>query len=453
MANNKNEFVMKHVNKIDELERSHVIARWQDIIHTSTTSKHFSDYENHVDLCTAFSLKSKPSATSFPFGYSCNNITLLNMLVDCNTTVEHNYKFKYSVYTILPDYIKDNDISMKELEKSTLKPIVFMGHADTVLSVEDWKKHGSEHAPGYHDDEKIYGPGALDMKGGLLLMFAVANIIGKIYPIKLIVTYDEETGHANNEVTDEIVGNIKGARFALNFETCDLKNNIIIRRAGRAAIKVTLTSNNDGHAGMASVQGMSIDKAISRIISSIETLNGDGTHKSNTDTPDSTDDKITLTIIHGGTHPNRLMQKVDLVMDARYFTKESNIVDSFVSMMDELNKELNESHISVSSNIVSNIPPMYNKKNLPLAEKFKKAVTTYLGKEKIGNAIWSYGASDSIFSAIANVPILDAMGVMGEYNHSPKEYALIDSFFLKGKCIVAFIADYVYNDVISIHQK
>ena len=54
---------------------------------------------------------------------------------------------------------------------------------------------------------------------------------------------------------------------------------------------------------------------------------------------------------------------------------------------------------------------------------------------------FSGGGSDSAFSVYAGVPTVDQMGVKGEWNHSDREYALVDSIVERAKVL----ADCVLN--------
>jgi glutamate carboxypeptidase len=56
-------------------------------------------------------------------------------------------------------------------------------------------------------------------------------------------------------------------------------------------------------------------------------------------------------------------------------------------------------------------------------------------------AVRSGGGSDSSNAVVAGVPTVCAMGVKGEGNHAPTEYALVDSLFERCKLLAACILD------------
>jgi glutamate carboxypeptidase len=49
------------------------------------------------------------------------------------------------------------------------------------------------------------------------------------------------------------------------------------------------------------------------------------------------------------------------------------------------------------------------------------------------------GASDSAYSVLAGVPTVCAMGVKGGRNHSPEEYAIVETLFERAKLLVACV--------------
>ena len=66
------------------------------------------------------------------------------------------------------------------------------------------------------------------------------------------------------------------------------------------------------------------------------------------------------------------------------------------------------------------------------------------GFGEMGN-VFLGGGSDAGFIQRAGTPVLCSMGVRGQFNHSDREYALVDSMFQRAKLLAAVIlrlADY-----------
>lgn len=79
-------------------------------------------------------------------------------------------------------------------------PILFGGHADTVFSEGSFPED-----PFRVEDGCCYGPGVVDMKGGIVAAFYVAKILRMLgydeHPIKFIFCGDEETGRMDEHFT------------------------------------------------------------------------------------------------------------------------------------------------------------------------------------------------------------------------------------------------------------
>ena len=110
------------------------------------------------------------------------------------------------------------------------KPILFSGHCDTVHMTGSFGGPDPTHV----EDGKIYGPGVLDMKGGLIIaLYAVKalNAIGyKEHPIKFIVVGEEESDHVGNDGDKILTEESKGALCCFNMETGKLQNAICTQK-------------------------------------------------------------------------------------------------------------------------------------------------------------------------------------------------------------------------------
>lgn len=49
------------------------------------------------------------------------------------------------------------------------------------------------------------------------------------------------------------------------------------------------------------------------------------------------------------------------------------------------------------------------------------------------------GGSDSAYTTAAGVPTICAMGVLGEFNHTAREYAIVDTMFMRAKLLIAVL--------------
>ena len=119
------------------------------------------------------------------------------------------------------------------------KPIVFGGHYDTVFPKGTFGDN-----PFRIEDGKAYGPGALDMKGGITISLyvikALEHIGWKENPIKIIYAGDEEIGHRGSKCGQLYLDESKGGLFGFNMETGLIDNALCIGRKGSLNANITV---------------------------------------------------------------------------------------------------------------------------------------------------------------------------------------------------------------------
>ena len=120
-------------------------------------------------------------------------------------------------------------------------PLAVSGHMDTVHPV------GSFGTPTvWRDDEKIYGPGTLDCKSGVVLGLFVLDVLDRCdyrkRPVKLLLQSDEEVGSrtSNKATINWICQQAKDAVAFLNLEN-NRDDNAGISRTGIARYEFTVT--------------------------------------------------------------------------------------------------------------------------------------------------------------------------------------------------------------------
>ena len=104
------------------------------------------------------------------------------------------------------------------------KPVVFAGHIDTVHPKGSFGKDD----PFYIEDGKAYGPGVLDMKGGIIIALYVVKALASLgydeRPIKFLFAGEEEGDHVDTDVDLLFTEECKGALCAFNMETGHITN-------------------------------------------------------------------------------------------------------------------------------------------------------------------------------------------------------------------------------------
>jgi len=109
--------------------------------------------------------------------------------------------------------------------------VVFSGHIDTVFPLGTFSKPIVR-----TDDKKIYGPGVMDCKGGVVASFMAMDALDKCgfsaRPVKLIVQTDEETGSktSNKQTLAFMLDAAKNAAAFLNTEGIQGNTAVLIRK-------------------------------------------------------------------------------------------------------------------------------------------------------------------------------------------------------------------------------
>ena len=287
--------------------------------------------------------------------------------------------------------------------------ILLTGHMDTVFKLGTLSE-----TPFRVAGDQVYGPGVLDMKGGINLIFYILKLlkaVGYQRPIKVILSGDEEHGHENSDQDQQIIRESSGYKLAFNMETGLMNNGVTVARKGRIACRV-VTRGKSAHAGANINDGINAIHEMAHKIVSINQRNGMYGNAT-----------FSVGTITGGTVPNAVPDFAEAVVDVRYDKPELQKV-----IEQDLIEIADKCHIRGASGEAifdSNFPPFSNHLN-GKAFQFFEAVSEANGFGK-PTPMSVGGSSDASFITMANVPCLCSVGVKGEWNHTNREYALLSS--------------------------
>lgn len=94
------------------------------------------------------------------------------------------------------------------------RPVILSGHADTVFPEGSYPED-----PFRIEDGKAYGPGVIDMKGGITIMLYAVKALHYLgygeRPVKIILVGDEEIGHTGLHQQPDPDGGGKGGPVCL----------------------------------------------------------------------------------------------------------------------------------------------------------------------------------------------------------------------------------------------
>lgn len=309
------------------------------------------------------------------------------------------------------------------------KPIIFSGHLDTVHKTGSFGKEN----PFEIRDGKAYGPGVLDMKGGVILSLYVVKALNAIgydsNPIKIVYTGEEESDHIGNDADKLFTKEATGALCAFNMETGHIENRLCIGRKTQYTVHATIHGLG-GHAGNEFTKG---HNAVHESILKCQKLMG------LTDLDMGT--TVTISIINcgGNTHSSSIPDLSEFKADIRVFTNEigKEVLKKVDKIMHTTFVEGTTTEYEVE---FAKLRPFDVNPQIQRLFDLLNRVAEDNGFPRFGS-IRLGGASDAGAISEAGIPVLCSCGPMGEYNHNIREYAVVDSLFQRAKIYALAITE------------
>lgn len=298
-------------------------------------------------------------------------------------------------------------------------PVLLLGHMDTVFP------DGTVAArPFTMRDGKAYGPGVLDMKGGVTIaVFAMkalkeAGWAGR--PVRLVLAGDEEVGHCDSDCDQQIMEQAPGAVAAFNCESGRLGNEVVIQRKGALTYRMDVTGIA-AHAGNEPEKGRSAILEMAHKVIAIQNL---------TDWQQGT--TYNVGVISGGTVANAVPDAASIIIDVRYLKKEY-VPDIEAKLQDVARTTYVDGTKASLTRLSCCIPMERMAETDGLLAKVQDAYASFGMPRPSGITVG--GGSDSAYTVAAGVPTICAMGVEGSRHHSPEEYAGIESLYARAKAL------------------
>jgi len=303
------------------------------------------------------------------------------------------------------------------------KPAVFSGHMDTVI------KTGAYKAPVFRrEGNKAFGPGVLDMKGGIVIALYVIKALNAAgydeRPLKIAFSGDEEIGHLGGRGADVLRDAAAGAACSFNLETGMLNNTLCYGRKGRQEIFVKVTGV-ESHAGNDFLSGRNAIAEMAHKIIEIQAL-------TNLDKGTT----VTCATIQGGTITNAVPKTCTMGGECRFDTLDE--MNNFKQKVEEICKKTFINGTSTEISFSSEFAPYEPNASAMGFWEFIRDTAELCGLEKVHGKTLG-GSSDAAYIQMAGTPVVCSMGIQGEWNHTDREYALLDSMSPRGKLIASVI--------------
>lgn len=300
------------------------------------------------------------------------------------------------------------------------KPIIIVSHMDTVWDIGNV----AERPVRIEDDGRMYGPGAVDMKGGIVIsLFALAGLIerGELpnRPIWYLATSDEEIGSKHSR--ELIETSAKDAALVMVTEPPTGDGALKTWRKGTASYTLTITGKS-AHAGNEPEMGIN---AIIEFAQQALELNELNDLKNGT--------SVSVTVVNSGTATNVIPDKLVARLDVRALT---------LLAYERVHEKIMERYPFMPGAQVEMIrnhhrPPMLRDgEAFTKAQAIAKAVGITIREDGAG------GGSDGNFTAAMGIPTLDGLGAEGAGLHALHEHVLINSLPKKAALMATLIRDW-----------
>ncbi len=311
---------------------------------------------------------------------------------------------------------------LPNLQPSTLnlQPILLLCHMDTVFPLGTLPR-----MPYREADGRIFGPGVLDMKAGIVISLAAvesAQRSGLKRPVTLLCTSDEEIGsHTSRKHIERLA---KESALVLVLESALVDGSLKTWRKGVGEFFVK-TKGRAAHAGGDHEKGRNAIEEMAYQVIAIQKL-----------TDYSKQTTLNVGVIQGGTVSNVVPEEATIEVDVRVMQPgEWERVESEVK---KLKPVLEGTSIEVKGEL--NRPPMPFDDTMKVTFEKAKSIAATIGMElKAGG---SGGGSDANFVAPFGVPVLDGMGAVGEGYHSEREYIFADSLEQRVKLLSVLLRNW-----------
>lgn len=326
------------------------------------------------------------------------------------------------------EYLETADAPVQLLAKRPRpgkKQVLFSGHMDTVFN-----KGTAALRPFKIEGSRAYGPGVLDMKGGLVMALYVIKAMlengWEDTDMTVLLCGDEEMSHPLTDAVAQFkkVGLGKEAVFNLEFGRID--GSVVTGRKGTTR-PTLIVEGIASHAGNEPEKGASAILELAQKTVAIHALNNFelGT-------------TYNMGVFNGGTMANIVADKAVGEVDVRFKTiaeAEKSIAD--IQRIVETNF-VPHTKTTVTGNVIKFMPfettPGVQKLYEHYASQAEKLGLAKPGQQYVG------GASDAAWPAMTGAPTLCGVGPCGAGAHSDSEYieviTLTERALMLASCIM-----------------
>jgi glutamate carboxypeptidase len=340
--------------------------------------------------------------------------------------MESEFRALGAAVTRFPQAVVGDLLLAKWNEGAPGLPIMFLIHIDTV-----WPLGTLAERPVRIDaDGRLFGPGAIDMKGGITVaMSAIRGLVerGEMpnRPVWVLMTSDEEVGSVHSKPTIEAVSRECG--LVLVMEPATIDEALKTWRKGIATYVMEI-EGLPSHAGNAPEKGIN---AITEFAQKVEQIHRFNDLKRGT--------SVNVTMVQGGSASNVIPAHVRAMIDTRAMTMDA-WEDTRARLMA---LEPNMPGAKLKITLEHGHSPM--ERNALMARNFAQCKA--IG-ERYGLVVredGSGGASDGNTVAGMGIGVLDGLGPQGDGLHALHEHVVIASLPRRATLLAAMLKEWVFE--------
>lgn len=288
--------------------------------------------------------------------------------------------------------------------KENKEQILILTHIDTVWPVGKIHK-----MPFYVTENKVFGPGVLDMKASLVMTIYSLKALNElnIQPKKKIAVFINSAEETGSKTSYEAIRKLsKKSNCVLCLEPSLPGGALKIQRKGRLVVRLE-AKGKAAHAGTPEKGINAIDELMFQLqrIKKLETK----------------ETTINTGLIGGGEKPNIVAEQAWAILDTRFWQNIQK--EKIINSLKQLNPILKGARIKFS--IQSFTPPM---------EKTEASANLFSGVKKIASSLnmeldagKTGGGSDASIASSLGIPTLDGLGPDGEGIHAENEHLILSS--------------------------
>jgi glutamate carboxypeptidase len=300
------------------------------------------------------------------------------------------------------------------------RDILVLGHMDTVYDLGTLRAMPFRQARG-----RAFGPGAFDMKGGLVIALFAAEALQKVgwRPSRRLVflwTSDEETGSASSRALIEKAARRSDAVLVLE-PAAGLDGRLKTRRKGVGTAELIITGRA-AHAGLDPQNGINAVHEMALQAARIAKL-----------TDRRRGITVSPTLATGGTRSNVIPASARLTIDLR--AERQADMRQVERQLKSLQPILPGAKIELRGGFSR--PPLERHASESLflrAQEAARILGLSLREASAG------GGSDGNFTAALGVPTLDGLGAVGEAPHSPAENIIVNALPERAALLAVLLA-------------